>query len=104
MNPRLAQQQLADLLAGRVAQLELTLFQAREVLPPSSSAADLNPLWVRGGVPLSWPADDDSSSLRWREAFITTYLERDIPALANRRPRIPATILRREPSLTIQEA
>jgi predicted AAA+ superfamily ATPase len=85
-------QQSSESLAGRVAQLELTPFQAREVLPSKASAADLNPLWVRGGFPLSWLADDDRSSLRWREAFITTYLERDIPALG---PRIPATTLRR---------
>jgi predicted AAA+ superfamily ATPase len=47
---------------------------------------------VRGGFPLSWLAPDDAASLRWREAFISTYLERDIPALG---PRIPATTLRR---------
>lgn len=85
-------QQTSESLAGRVAQLELTPFQAREVLPSNAPAADLNPLWVRGGFPLSWLADDDRSSLHWREAFITTYLERDIPALG---PRIPATTLRR---------
>lgn len=85
-------QQTSESLAGRVVQLELTPFQAREVLPSNAPAADLNPLWVRGGFPLSWLADDDSSSLRWREAFITTYLERDIPTLG---PRIPATTLRR---------
>jgi len=84
-------QQASESLAGRVAQLELTVLQAREVLP-GDSAAEHNPLWVRGGFPLSWLAVDDAASLRWREAFITTYLERDIPALG---PRIPATTLRR---------
>jgi predicted AAA+ superfamily ATPase len=49
-------------------------------------------LWIRGGFPLSWLAKNDSESFRWREAFIATYLERDIPALG---PRIPATSLRR---------
>jgi len=47
---------------------------------------------VRGGFPLSWLAQGDAQSLRWREAFIATYLERDIPALG---PKIPATTLRR---------
>lgn len=84
-------QQASESLAGRVAQLELTPFQAREVLP-DAAAADLNALWVRGGFPLSWLAADDAASLRWRDAFIATYLERDIPALG---PRIPATTLRR---------
>ncbi|NJD25480.1 MAG: ATP-binding protein [Betaproteobacteria bacterium] len=85
-------QQASESLAGRVAQLELTPFQAREVLPAGAATADLNALWVRGGFPLAWLATEDTTSLRWREAFITTYLERDIPALG---PRIPATTLRR---------
>jgi len=85
-------QQASESLAGRVAQVELTPFLAREVLPTEASAADLNSLWVRGGFPLSWLAKNDVASLRWRDAFIATYLERDIPALG---PRIPATTLRR---------
>ncbi|MBK8509417.1 MAG: ATP-binding protein [Candidatus Competibacter sp.] len=85
-------QQASESLAGRVARLELTPFQAREVLPPTALGVDLHPLWVRGGFPLSWLAPDDAASLRWREAFIATYLERDIPTLG---PRIPATTLRR---------
>jgi len=84
-------QQTRESLAGRVAQLELTPFQAVEVLE-TGSAADINTLWVRGGFPLAWLASDDTHSLRWRDAFISTYLERDIPALG---PRIPATTLRR---------
>lgn len=85
-------QQASESLAGRVAQLELTPFQAREVLPADAPGSALNSLWVRGGFPLSWLAHDETSSLRWREAFIATYLERDIPALG---PKIPATTLRR---------
>ena len=85
-------QQASESLAGRVAQLELTPFQAREVLAMDATATDTNAIWVRGGFPLSWLAADDSASLRWRDAFIATYLERDIPALG---PRLPATTLRR---------
>jgi predicted AAA+ superfamily ATPase len=85
-------QQTSESLAGRVAQLELTPFHAREILTESAAPTDMNSLWVRGGFPLSWLAQSDSSSLIWREAFITTYLEKDIPALG---PRIPATTLRR---------
>lgn len=88
--------QASESLAGRIATLELTPFQAREVIASDAQAADLmasfNALWVRGGFPLSWLAASDAASLRWRDAFITTYLERDIPALG---PRIPATALRR---------
>jgi predicted AAA+ superfamily ATPase len=75
-----------------MAQLELTPFQAREILPDTALATEMNSLWVRGGFPLSWLALDDAQSLIWREAFISTYLEKDIPALG---PRIPATTLRR---------
>jgi len=84
--------QASESLAGRVAQLELTPFQLREVQPRVEDFTVLNSLWVRGGFPLSWLAMDDAVSLRWRDAFISTYLERDIPALG---PRIPATTLRR---------
>ena len=85
-------QQTSESLAGRVAQLELPPFQASEVLPENAAVAELNPLWARGGFPLSWLSSDDASSFIWREAFIATYLERDIPAIG---PRIPATTLRR---------
>jgi predicted AAA+ superfamily ATPase len=85
-------QQSSESLAGRVAQIELTPFQAREVLKDDFSVADMNTLWVRGGFPLAWLASNDTESLTWREVFIATYLEKDIPALG---PRIPATTLRR---------
>jgi predicted AAA+ superfamily ATPase len=85
-------QQSSESLAGRVAQLELTPLQAQEVFAPEAPATDINALWVRGGFPLSWLAKTDSASLTWRAVFITTYLEKDIPALG---PRIPATTLRR---------
>jgi predicted AAA+ superfamily ATPase len=85
-------QQSSESLAGRVAQMELTPFQAREILPANFAASDMNALWVRGGFPLAWLAKDDAASLAWRDAFITTYLEKDIPALG---PRIPSTTLRR---------
>ena len=85
-------QQSSESLAGRVAQIELTPFQAREVFAGDVQPSELNSLWVRGGFPLAWLAKDDVASMAWREAFITTYLEKDIPALG---PRIPATTLRR---------
>ena len=49
-------------------------------------------LWVRGGFPDSFLAGDDGRSLTWRENFIRTYLERDVPQFG---PRIPAETLRR---------
>lgn len=49
-------------------------------------------LWIRGGFPDSFLAGNDRPSAVWRESFIRTYLERDIPQLG---PRIPAETLRR---------
>jgi predicted AAA+ superfamily ATPase len=85
-------QQSSESLAGRVAYVELPALQASEVFGNLASVAELNALWVRGGFPLSWLASSDADSMTWREVFITTYLEKDIPALG---PRIPATTLRR---------
>lgn len=84
--------QTSESLAGRVAQLELPPFQLREVYASDAPCTAMNPLWLRGGFPLSWLAADDAASLRWREMFIATYLDKDIPALG---PRIPSTTLRR---------
>ena len=81
--------QSAESLAGRIAYLELTPFLERE-LPPERGARE--PLWVRGGFPDSLLAAGDAASFEWRQAFIRTYLERDIPQLG---PRIPAETLRR---------
>jgi uncharacterized protein len=79
--------QSGETLAGRISYLELAPFDALEV-----PAKDLDRLWVRGGFPDSFLAHDDASSLKWRQDFIRTYLERDIPQLG---PRIPAETLRR---------
>lgn len=79
--------QSAESLAGRIAYLELTPLLANEV-----SADEVDVLWLRGGFPDSFRAPDDEASLEWRQAFIQTYLERDIPSLG---PRIPAETLRR---------
>ena len=80
-------QQSAESLAGRIAYMELPPLCANEV-----AARDAQRLWVRGGFPESFLANSDSASLRWRQQFIATYLERDIPQLG---PRIPAETLRR---------
>lgn len=79
--------QSGETLAGRIAYLELGPFDALEV-----DETDLDALWVRGGFPDSFLAADDDRSLTWRENFIRTYLERDVPQFG---PRIPAETLRR---------
>lgn len=79
--------QSGESLAGRIAYLELGPIDGREV-PPD----ELETLWLRGGFPNSLLASSEALSLRWRQDFIRTYLERDIPAFG---PRIPAETLRR---------
>jgi predicted AAA+ superfamily ATPase len=66
-----------ETLAGRIAQLELTPFLLSEV----EAVEDWRTLWVRGGFPQSLLARDDQDSYDWRQDFILTFLERDIPAL-----------------------
>ena len=79
--------QSAESLAGRVSYHELTPF-----LLPEIGAGALSNLWLRGGFPDSYLSTSDRTSLSWREDFIRTYLERDIPAFGL---RIPAETLRR---------
>ncbi|MBK1644533.1 ATPase [Thiocapsa imhoffii] len=79
--------QSSESLAGRIAYLELAPFDPLEI-----DAAQVQQLWARGGFPRSFLADGDADSVLWRENFIRSYLERDIPQLG---PRIPAETLRR---------
>jgi predicted AAA+ superfamily ATPase len=79
--------QSGETLAGRVAYLELAPLQLGE-----TGVDSLDRLWVRGGFPDSFGARSDGASLRWRQDFIRTYLERDIPSFG---PRLPAETLRR---------
>lgn len=79
--------QSGESLAGRIAYTELCPLDITEV-----ETEDQNRLWIRGGFPDSFLSTDDAASVIWRENFIRTYLERDIPQLG---PRIPAETLRR---------
>ena len=78
----------SESLAGRVAYHELPPFQLDEVGNRKDQATAL---WLRGGYPDSFLARDMESSLNWREAFIRTFLERDVPQLGI---RVPAGQLR----------
>lgn len=79
--------QTGETLAGRISYLEMHPLDALEV-----AADQLEKLWVRGGFPDSLLASRDVVSQRWRQDFIRTYLERDVPMLG---PRISAETLRR---------
>ena len=68
-------QQSSETLAGRIGYLELPPFHLEEGIE------DETLLWVRGGFPKSYLAKKESSSFLWRENYIRTFLERDIPSL-----------------------
>ena len=79
--------QSGETLAGRISYLELAPFNILE-----ARGLPVDNLWVRGGFPESLLAFDAAQSMRWRQNFIRTYLERDIPQFG---PRIAAETLRR---------
>jgi len=79
--------QSAESLAGRIAYLELGGLDILEV-----GAAQCYSLWSKGGFPESFLAANETKSFRWRQNFLKTYLNRDIPQLG---PRIAAETLRR---------
>jgi len=79
--------QSSETLAGRISYHGLGGFSLDELAP-----ADQRKRWTRGGFPRSFLAPDHQASFNWRQDFITTFLERDIPNLGL---NIPAKRLRR---------
>ena len=75
--------QSSESLAGRITYLELSPLHIGEL--PSG---DPLRLWSRGGFPPSYLAQSDADSATWRESFVRTYLERDIPMLGIRVPSL----------------
>ena len=67
---------VSESLAGRIGFVDLAGFQLWEV-----GVQHRDRLWIRGGLPKSFLADSESESIHWRESFIRTFLERDIPQL-----------------------
>lgn len=78
----------SETLAGRVFRIEITGFLGSEV-----GAHHRDTLWLRGGFPDSFTAGNDPASLKWRRDFISDFLQRDLPALAE--SRLSAQQLRR---------
>ena len=81
--------QASETLAGRVAYIELDPLAVTEI---SRTATVQNELLLRGGFPPSYLAENEIESMRWRQDFIASYLERDIPLFGS---RVPAATLRR---------
>lgn len=67
---------VSESLAGRAGFVDLGGFSLEEIGLESQDQ-----LWTRGGFPRSFLAPDESASRAWREGFIRTFLERDIPQL-----------------------
>jgi len=75
----------SETLAGRIGYIEMTPFDISETF-------EVNRLWLRGGFPLSYLSKDEELSVMWRQNYIKTFLERDIPNLGF---SIPAAQLRK---------
>jgi predicted AAA+ superfamily ATPase len=77
--------QSSETLAGRIGYIEVTPFALSEI-------TEIDNLWLRGGFPSSYLAAENNESSLWRQNYIKTFLERDIPNLGF---SIPAVQLRR---------
>ena len=85
-SPRLVRG-VSETLAGRVTFVHMSGFTLDEI-----GGENFMRLWLRGGFPRSYLAENDELSFRWRMDFVQTFLERDIPQLGI---HIPAQALRR---------
>lgn len=81
--------QSSESLAGRIEYIDLLPLNAIEL---GNNEKDLQNLWLRGGFPNSYLASSEEASYVFRQNFIQTYLERDIPQFG---PRIPSETLER---------
>ena len=77
----------SETLAGRITYVEVTPFSMSE-----TGIKNWETLWIRGGFPRSYLAKNQETSCHWREEYIRTFLERDIPQLGI---QVPANTIRR---------
>jgi len=80
-------QHASESLAGRVEFVDLHGFDLVE-----TGLGSIDRLWLRGGFPRSFLAGDDADSVAWREGFVRTFLERDLPQFGI---RVAAPAMRR---------
>ena len=79
--------EISESLAGRVALFEMDGFNLQEI-----GAENIKNLWCRGGLPPSYLAKSNTDSFRWRQDFITLFIERDLPQFG---VTIPSATMRR---------
>ena len=73
---------VAESLAGRVGILELASLTVQECTTGATPIADYRQLWLSGGFPDALGAAGRGGHFRdWWEAYLRTYVERDLPAL-----------------------
>lgn len=78
-------QQSSETLAGRIGYIELPPFTLNDV-------TESDKLLIRGGFPRSYLADSDEDSFLWREGYINTFLEKDLPSFGF---DVPARLMHR---------
>jgi len=66
----------SESLAGRITYFEIGGLRINDI-----SFKNIERLWLRGGLPKSYLARTPKESFQWRQSFISTFLERDIPQL-----------------------
>jgi predicted AAA+ superfamily ATPase len=79
--------QSSETLAGRIGYFSLGGFRIDDV-----GSGAIPRMWLRGGLPRSFLSPSDGESAVWRENYIATFLERDLPQLGI---SIPSNTLRR---------
>jgi len=79
--------QSSESLAGRISYLEISPFTLLEIDDSHDHTH-----WLRGGFPRSFLAPNNELSFVWREDYIASFLERDIPQIGF---NIPALTLSR---------
>lgn len=77
----------SESLAGRVGFVDMSGFNIGEI-----GENNWKNLWIKGGFPRSYLCRSNAASSKWRNNFIRTFLEQDIPSLGI---RIPPLTLRR---------
>lgn len=70
--------QSSESLAGRISYVEMNGINILEIEPEKQNIKNL---WLRGGFPRSYLAEDDEASMDWLEDLIQTYMERDVPQM-----------------------
>lgn len=69
-------QQSGESLAGRIGYHYLTGFNLPEI-----GTDNMDSLWLKGGFPRSFLAENERQSMSWRSNFISTFLEKDLQML-----------------------